>query len=103
MFMKQATTTTCKFPVSNMVHDCPPPVSISQNQDKEFFEDLKVILNATKAIKNPTVNKKILEFYLSALIAKYAEYKISCLIETKLTKTLNSLFHYVRESEYSTS
>jgi hypothetical protein len=93
--MLQATPATCKYPVSNFVHDC--------QSDKEFFEDLKVILKATKTIKNPTVNKKILEFYLSALIAKYAEYKISCLIETNLTKTLNKLFHYVRESEYSTS
>jgi hypothetical protein len=100
--MKQASATICKYPVSNMVHNCPPPVSVNQNQDKEFFEDLKVIFNATKAIKNPAVNKKILEFYFSALIAKYAEYKISCLIETNLTKTLNRLFHYVRESEYST-
>lgn len=47
--MKQATSTIGKYPVSNMVHDCPPPVSFSQNQDKEFFEDLRVILNATNA------------------------------------------------------
>ena len=90
--MLQATTTTCKYPVSNIVHDCPPPVAPNENQEKQFFEDLKVIFNATKKIKNPTVNKKILEFYLSALIARYAEYKISCLIETNLTKTLNRLF-----------
>jgi len=101
--MKQVITTISKYPVRNMLHDCPPPVSVNQIQDKEFFEDLKVIFNATKAIKNPTVNKKILEFYLSALIAKYAEYKISCLIETNLTKTLNRLFQYVRESEYAAS
>ena len=84
--MLQASTSTCKYPVSNIAHDCPPSVATN-----EFFEDLKVILNATKTIKNPAVNKKIVEFYLSALIAKYAEYKISCLIETNLTKTLNRL------------
>jgi len=100
--MLQATTTIGKYPVCNLVNECLPPVPASNIHDKEFFEDLKVIFNATKKIKNPTINKKILEFYLSALIAKYAEYKISCLIETNLTKTLNRLFHYVRESEYST-
>ena len=88
--MLQAPPTICKYPVSNIVHDCPP--SVATSQEKQFIEDLKVIFNATKTIKNPTVNKKILEFYLSALIARYAEYKISCLIETNLTKTLNRLY-----------
>lgn len=92
-----------EYPISNIDHDCPPTISTNRNLDKEFFEDLKVIIKATRSIKNPTVNKKILEFYLSALIAKYAEYKISCLIETNLIKTLNQLYNYGRESEYSTS
>ncbi|MBO9203199.1 MULTISPECIES: hypothetical protein [Niastella] len=92
------TTITNKYPVGYIAPDCVPPVS---NNEKEFFEDLRVILRAAKAIKNPTINKKILEFYLSALIFKYAEYKISWLIETNLTNTLNRLLHYVRESECS--
>ena len=87
----------------NIVNDCLSPATTNQDLDKQFFEDLKVIVKATKIIKNQTVNKKILEFYLSALIARYAEYKISCLIETNLTKSLNQLFHYGRESKCSTS
>jgi hypothetical protein len=92
-----------KSPISNIVHDCPPPVTTYKDLDKEFFNDLKVIIKATRTIKNQSVNQKILEFYLSALVAKYAENKISCLIETNLIKTLNQLFHYGRESEFSTS
>jgi hypothetical protein len=101
--MLQAAPITCKHPLSNKVHESPLPIPSIKDQDKEFFNDLKVILKATKTIKNPTVNKMILEFYLSALVAKYAEYKISNLIETNLAKSLNQLFHHVRESEYSTS
>jgi hypothetical protein len=101
--MLQATPITCKNLLSNIVQDCPPPVSANKDHDKEFFEDLKVILKATKTIKNPTVNKMILEFYISALVAKYAESKISYLIETNLTKTLNKLFQNVRESKYPAS
>jgi hypothetical protein len=65
---------------------------MDENQENQFFEDLKVIVSAAKTIKNPGVKKKILEFYLSALIARYAEDKISCLIESNLTKALNRLF-----------
>lgn len=101
--MLQVAPTACKYPVSNIEYNCPPPIKSNEDLDKEFFEDLKVIIKATRTIKNPTVNKKILEFYLSALVAKYAEYKISCLIETNLIKTLNQLFHYGRESKCSTS
>ncbi len=88
--MSQASTTICKYRASNIANDCPPSVATN-----EFFEDLRVILNATKSIKNPTVNKKILDLCLSALAAKYAEYKISCLIETHLTTTLNRVSHHV--------
>jgi hypothetical protein len=101
--MLQVTPSVCKYPRSNIVHDCPPPIATNKDLDKEFFEDLKVIIKATRTIKNQAVNKKILEFYLSALIAKYAERKILCLIETNLIKNLNQLFHYGRESESSTS
>ena len=101
--MLQVTPSACKYPISNIVNDCQPPITTIKDLDKEFFEDLKVIIKATRTIKNPIVNQKILEFYLSALVAKYAEHKISCLIETNLIKNLNQLFHYGRESESSTS
>jgi len=101
--MQQIIPIKQEFLSGNVVNDCPPPAATNNNLDQQFFNDLKVIARATKAIKNQTVNKKILEFYLSALIARYAEYKISCLIETNLTKSLNQLFHYGRESNCSTS
>jgi hypothetical protein len=87
--------------ISSVLQEALTPVCSNKEIDKTFAHDLKVILRATKYIDNPTTKQKILEFYLSALIAKYAESKISYLIETDLNKALNQAFHYGRESKRS--
>jgi hypothetical protein len=84
--------------LNNILQEALTPVCSSQEIDKTFAHDLKVILRAMQYIDNPTTQQKILEFYLSALIANYAESKISYLIETNLHKALNQAFRYGRES-----
>lgn len=89
--------------LNNILQEALSPACSSQEIDKTFAHDLKVILRAMKYIDNPATQQKILEFYLSALIANYAESKISHLIETDLTKALNRGIHYGRESKRSGS
>jgi hypothetical protein len=70
--------------LNKILQEALTPVCSSQEIDKTFAHDLNVILRAMKYIDNPITQQKILEFYLSALIANYAESKISYLIETDL-------------------
>lgn len=89
--------------LNNILPEALSPACSTQEIDKTFAHDLKVILRAMKYIDNPTTQQKILEYYLSALIASYAESKISHLIETDLYKALNRGIHYGRESKRSGS
>jgi hypothetical protein len=89
--------------LNNILQEASSPACSSQEIDKTFAHDLKVILSAMKYIDNPATQQKILDFYLSALIASYAESKISHLVETDLTKALNRGIHYGRESKRSGS
>lgn len=75
----------------------------SKNLNQRFIEDLQRIVRATNNIKNPTAQKKVLDFFLSALVAQYAENKITQLIETDLQNSLNQMLHYARESQSGTS
>ena len=97
--MLQLTKEQKEYSVNNILQEAFTPVCSSKEIDKTFAHDLKVILRAAKYIDNPTTKQKILEFYLSALIAKYAENKINHLIETDLHNALNQAFHYGRESK----
>jgi hypothetical protein len=97
--MLQLTKEQKEYSLNNLLQEAFTPVCSNNEIDKTFAHDLTVILRATKYINNPTTQQKILEFYLSALIAKYAESKISHLIETDLYKALNQAFHYGRESK----
>jgi hypothetical protein len=92
--MLQLTKKQQAFSLNNIIQEALTPVCSSKEIDKAFAHDLKVILRAMKYIDNPITQQKILEFYLSALIANYAESKISQLIETDLQKALNQAFHY---------
>ncbi|HEX6430866.1 MAG TPA: hypothetical protein VF008_24425 [Niastella sp.] len=78
---------------NNILQEAFTPVCSNTDIDKTFAHDLKVILRATKYIENPTTQQEILEFCLAALIARYAESKISYLIETDLQKALNQAFY----------
>ena len=75
-----------EFSLNNIIQQALIPACSSKEIDQTFAHDLKVILRAMKYIDNPITQQKILEFYLSALIANYAESKISHLIETDLHK-----------------
>jgi hypothetical protein len=99
--MLQLTKDQTVYSLNNILQEAFTPVCSNNEIDKTFAHDLKVILRATKYIDNPTTKQKILEFYLSALIAKYAESKITYLIEVDLSKALNQAFHYGRESKRS--
>jgi hypothetical protein len=80
------------------------PHTISgKSLNQQFIEDLKKIIKVTNNIKNPTAQKKVLEFCLSALVAKYAENKITQLIKTDLQNSLNQVLHYARESQKGAS
>lgn len=89
--------------LNNILQEALAPACSTQEIDKTFAHDLKVILRALKYIDNPATQQKILEYYLSALIASYAESKISHLIETDFNKALNRGIHYGRESKRSGS
>jgi hypothetical protein len=89
--------------LNNILQEALAPACSSQQIDKTFAHDLKVILRAIKYIDNPATQQKILEFYLSALISNYAESKISYLIESQLYQSLNRGIHYGRESKRSGS
>lgn len=99
--MLQLTKKQPAFSLNNILQEALTPACSSQEIDKTFAHDLKVILRAIKYIDNPATQQKILEFYLSALIANYAESKIAYLIENDLHKALNQAFHYGRESKRS--
>lgn len=83
--MLQLTKKQQEVSLNNILQEALSPACSSQQIDKTFAHDLKVILRAMKYIDNPATQQKILEYYLSALIANYAESKISHLIETELT------------------
>ena len=89
--------------LNNILQEAISPACSTHQIDKTFAHDLKVILTAMKYIDNPATQQKVLEFYLSALIANYAESKISYLIETDLNKALDRGIHYGRESKRSGS
>lgn len=97
--MLQLTKKQSAFSLNNILQEALPPACSGKEIDKTFAHDLKVILKAIKYIDNPATQQKILEFYLSALIANYAESKIASLIENDLNKVLNHAFHYGRESK----
>jgi hypothetical protein len=99
--MLQLTKEQKEYSFNNILQEAFRPVSSNNEIDKTFAHDLKVILRATKYIDNPTTQQEILEFCLAALIANYAESKITYLIETDLQKALNQAFHYGRESKRS--
>ena len=101
--MLQLTKTQPELSITNILQEALAPACSSAEIDKTFAHDLKVILRAMKYIDNPATQQKILTFYLSALIANYAESKISYLIETNLNKALNRGIHYGRESKKSGS
>jgi hypothetical protein len=92
-----------EYSANSMAESHIPQSITSENLNQTFIEDLKRIVRATNNIKNPTAQKKVLEFCLSALVAKYAENKITQLIETDLQKSLNQVLHYARESQSGTS
>jgi hypothetical protein len=101
--MLQLTKKQQAFSLNNILQEALAPAGSTQEIDKTFAHDLKVILRAMKFIDNPATQQKMLEFYLSALIASYAESKISYLIETDLQNALNRGIHYGRESKRSGS
>jgi D-hexose-6-phosphate mutarotase len=101
--MLQLTKKQQEVSLNNILQEAFTPAGSGSEIDKTFAHDLKVILRAMKYIDNPATQQKILEFYLSALIANYAEIKISYLIETNLNKSLNQGIHYGRESKRSGS
>lgn len=78
--MLQLTKDQKEYSLNNILQKAFTPVCSNKEIDKTFAHDLKVILKATKYIKNPTTQQQILEFCLAALIAKYAESKISYLL-----------------------
>lgn len=91
--MLQLTKKQSAASINNLIQDILAPACSSKEIDKTFAQDLRVILKAIKYIDNPATQQQILEFYLSALIARYAESKIANLIENDLQKA----FHYGRE------
>ena len=69
--------------------------------NKKIIEEYKFILRATKNIKNPTARRKILEYFFTALIARYAEERVNNLVDKSLERILNSTFLYERGSKKS--